>query len=468
MAQKIPKVEIQRLGQLMYTKSRLTNDYTTNTTDNQTAFLIQKFFGYDTKYLQTLNISLNLFNTVCSILDDYTGQPKTNITQEIDYNRVAYDMAWAGYAVLVCNVQDNIFKVDLAFPEGYIRDNDTQERLLFSYEVANEDSVDYYVLQKTYVTNTTSIQDDDGIITKQGSVTITSQLYRQETQGNLDNLTPVAMSTLEQTKDIPTSETMPIGVSPIVTIHNKKIESKDYGTSEWEKIASLVSSIEIQVVNIQDQFLKHLQAKLMIPRMAIPTKDKDGKKYVDVSQLEVVEIEDGQTFTPQYVKNTNDLMQYDFEYIDLLLTRLSVVSQIPKEILGIKAEGSSESEQTKQIRFSMFTKKIEFFRHQIEKGLKTIYNIRDQLGYGDNQDFICVWGDVLPQDLKTKIDFISIAREQRLMSRIKAIMQVQNISEDDAMEEARLIDAEEVDTGFELGNNPMIAEPQPTEPTVNA
>jgi hypothetical protein len=203
------------------------------------------------------------------------------------------------------------------------------------------------------------------------------------------------------------------------------------------------------MVNLQDQLIKHLQAKLLLPRMAIATKERDGRKYVDISQLEMIEIEEGQTFTPQYISNTNEQMQYAFQYIEMILTRISVVAQVPKELLGIKSEGSSESEQTKQIRFSGFTKKIEYFRKQIENGIRQIYNIREQLGYGDSTEFICVWGDILPQDLKTKIDFISIAREQKLMSRIKAIMQLQNISQEEAEQEVELINAEEVITDFE-------------------
>lgn len=446
--QLVSKTDNTRISNLASVKTRLTSDYLTNQGDKQTSFVVAKYFKEDTKFLEVLNISFNLLNNMCSIYNDYTGKP--NLNYEIDIEGVAYDMAWAGYSVMVASIVDGFFTCQKVNPENYVRDSETQERLLFAYEVENNDTINYYILEKKYIVSTTSIKDDNGIITKQGKTTIENKLYKLSSKGSLQNATEVPLSTIPETTDIPPAETLAIGRSPIFVFNNQKINNLFYGSSEYDKVKSIIQSIEIQSVNIQDQLLKHLQAKLLLPRMALPTRSNtNGEKFVDLSKLEVLEVEEGATFTPQYVTNTNNLIQHAFTLFELLLSRFCGVSQIPKELLSITSEGGSEAYSTKLIRFSVFIKKIEKYRDVIQKQLKEIDNVRNQLGFGDGSKFICLWDSVLPADSSVEITNLISLRNSGLISKLKAIMQAQDISLEEAEKELLLIDGESENIDFE-------------------
>lgn len=446
--QLLSKTENSRISQLASVKQKLTSDYLTNQNDNQTAFIVAKYFKFDTTYLETINVSFNILNNIASIYNDYTAEPNTNFDVSVD--GLAYDMCWAGYGVLVATVNEGVFGLQKVNPESYVKDSNNQERLLFAYETTQGDAVNNYILEKKYITTTTSSKNEDGIIIKQGKVEITNTLYKLTSKSDLTNATQVPLETLTYTADLPPVETMAIGRSPIFLFNNQRIDNDFYGNSEFDKFKSIAQSIEIQAVNIQDQLLKHLQAKLLLPRMALPTKTStSGEKFIDLSKMEVLEVDEGQTFTPQYVSNTNDLIQHAFSYFELLMDRLCGVAQIPKELLSIKSEGGSEAYATKLVRFSVFLKKIERYRKIIEKQLKEIDVVRNQLGYGDGSQFVCVWEPVLPADDSVEITNIISLRTNGLMSKLKAIMQSQKLSLDEAEKELMLINDENVDISFE-------------------
>lgn len=439
MAQKITTIiEGNRLRQISKYEEMLSDDYLSNLKIAQTAFIYEKFFkggesAQRQERLDLLNISYSIPLLISERLADYVGEPSSPY-EELDLFNFVFDYSWGGYSVMKCRKVDSKFVIEHISPDGYILCDDGSEQLL-SYLLKENDSgmVEQYVLVQTYT---------KGVIQ--------NELYKLDvgyTDGSIKG-SPVPLATLEETSGILEEEKTGFKENPIVVTHNTKISSTKYGDSDIRKVRSLITSIEVQAVNIQDQMLKHLQAKLAIPVSKMPINKKTG--LVDISKLEVIGMENGDPH-PMYVTNTNPLIEKSFEQIEKFIIQIATILAIPIEFFGIKAVGGAESEGTKIIRLSPFIKHVERVRKAFNKSFKKI----EKIAKGFNvsiEDTAIVWGDVFPKNKASEADELSIALDSRLISLKKAIMRYQGISAEEAEKEVKIILKENADiTVEELG-----------------
>lgn len=430
MAKIINATEGKRLYELDQFHSMLSDDYLTDQKNLQTKFVYEQFFKGNAliakERLELLNLSYSLPSLIVEKFADYVGQPVTSL--DVDIDKYVSSFIWGGMAIFRPRVTNFKFFVDYVSPSEYILEDDGTERVLTYYETTDERDVTVkYVLEQRYVKNT-----------------VTRTLYKVTELFYVSEYSvlgqPVPLDAHPATAGLPEFEILPnIERSPLVRANNRIIKGTKHGTSEIRKVRSLISSIEIEAVNIQDQFLKHLQAKLAMPVSAAKT-DKDG--MINVRDLQVIAMEAGDTL-PAYIVNSNPLIQESFTQIENFIRQICAILSIPVEFVGLKEPGGAESEGTKKIRLSTFIKKVEKIRTKIESALFELFEIKKAWSAVEKgEEFSVVWPDVFPADKKELASELDIAQNAKLISNIKAIMLYQDLTEEEALAEQEIINKE--------------------------
>jgi len=437
----INPVEAQRLRLISDFQAMLTDDYLTDTAHIQTEFIYNKFFKEVTETKRTdrlalLNIGTGIVGLISENIADYAGEPKTNIP--VDIHQFVQARSWGGYAVMKCRLVKGELKIEYASPDGYVSQDDGTEILLTYIDVTKDQksTKEKYVLKQTY---------------SPGQVV--NELFKYQvpifnTESNVNSWfqgTQVELTEIDATAELLPFEKTGLTQNPIVVVHNTFTTDPRYGDSDVRRVRSLISSIEIQLVSIQDQLLKHLSAKLAMPVSHAPL-DKDG--FLDSSKLDIILMEAGED-VPQFIVNQNPMLDKAFEDIDLLIRQVAARLSFPISFFGLKETGGAESADAKLIRISSFLKKIGKVRDAFTNGLKQVQAIAEEwkIPVGD---FMCEWGAIFPVIKRDQLDELSLAVESKLMSRRRAIMLYNDMDEATADKELALIDSENADVSADL------------------
>ena len=422
MAKIVNSIDGARLQELNSFKAMLSDDYLYDEENLQTKFLVEQFFGADAAKkndrLRLLNISYSIPSLISDKFSDYVGQPSMDM--DVDIEDFVSAFIWGGYAVFNASIVNNEFAVGYNYPYEYIKDSDGSERILTYINVVDDnDNIVQYVLVQTY---------EGGFVA--------NKLYKVNSvlgvsKANAINGTQVPLETLDATRGLPDQEFLELNRSPLVLVHNKRIKSRVYGTSEINRVKSLISSIEVEVVNIQDNFLKHLSSILALPATRLK-RDEDGK--INLNEIKAVAMEAGES-APQYVMNTNPLIKDSFHQIQDMLRQICAILSIPTEFMGLESPGGAESADAKRIRMTSFIKKVEKIRKKFGDGLIELDEIRRQWFGGDAEEFIITWPDIFPEDPVRVLDQLSKAQDASLITNKKAIMRFQDITEEEALAE---------------------------------
>lgn len=422
-------VESQRIKDLARVTERISNDYLTDRSDVQTDFIKRQFFKLekDVTKLDLLNISYSVPYAICTKVSDYVGTPYFSFPIDIDEGVMT--LINGGYSVLVCRIVNDKQVVDNIEAERYVKLADGTEIIFTYYSVSDSTNTGilHYILKQSYFNGRIS----NRLYLKTNGDDIIGGLQGQE----------VPLSTLDETKALSGDEDLGITYNPIVVIHNRKLNGSKYGASEIALVESLITAIEIQKVNIIDQFLKHLQAKLALPTRQL-VKDKDGR--VDVRALEAFPLESGDPI-PTYIVNSNPLMKESFTDIEHCLRQIAAITGVPAEFLGLKDVGGAESGDAKAIRISMFLKKVERIREKFSTALIQVHKIFKDFGLKDLGEPFVSWDEVFPIDGLQVANEMGTALDNRLISRVRAIMKYQNLDEEEARKELELINSENAD-----------------------
>ena len=428
----VNSTEGQRIRQLGEFKQMLSDEYLYNTKIAQTKFIFEQWFtSGDSNFtrlqrLKLLNISMGLPAMIAEKFADYTGQP--NEPYGVDVFEHTFAFSWAGYSVMKVRVVDGEVKVEKAQPEGYVKYDDGGEQLLTAIDHEDIDGkTHHYLFEQFY---RPGIIDNSLYEIKASLIAGDTAIYG----------VPVPLDSIPATRGIVEQEFTKLNRNPVVTVNNAFIGSSKYGTSEIKRIRSLLSSIEIQVVNIQDQLLKHLAAIFAIPASKLAV-DKDTG-LVNMTNMRIIGMEVGDT-PPQYVSNQNPLIEKSFDTIEDLLRQIGAILSLPLEFMNIKGEGGVESAEAKGIRISAFLKKVERIRGKVELGIDEVHEIATEWGLGvSDEEYSVIWGEVFPTDKAKEAEELSSAVDGRILSRLKAIMRYQGLTEEEALVEMDRINKE--------------------------
>lgn len=381
----INSIDGKHLYELDEFHSMLSDEYLYDKENKQTKFLLEQFYRYEQdkgiERMKLLNLSYSLPSLITEKFADYVGEPETSLDFELD--SFVSSFIWGGLAIFRPQLIDGEFKVSYVPANEYILSDDGSEKIFTYYEVVdNQNFKKVYIYEEKFEKNL-----------------VTRKLYEVSKLQNSREYSvegkEVPLNTIPATSNVAPFETLPnITRSPLVKVHNRILVGSKYGTSEIKKIRSLISSIEIEAFNIQDQFLKHLQAKIAVPATALKV-DKNGK--ANVRDLEAFAMEAGDTM-PAYVVNGNPLIDKSFDQIEDFLRQICAILTIPTEFMGLKDGGSAESADTKRIRLVSFIKKVEKIRKKFEKGFTELLEIKNAWVSGEEKEVMVSWPSIFPDN----------------------------------------------------------------------
>lgn len=430
--------ESRRIRYIEDLRSKLNNNYLTDPSDKQTKFLLDQFFRateskkkdvprYALDKMELLNISFALPYTISSIIADYVGLPVTTLPVEVEESVMAY--SWAGYSVFSTYVRDGEVEIETVDPAEYVQYDDYEAIYRYYREHGKR-----YILEMIYKM-------------ENGSCMRYSNLYEQSDNLGVEEYgimgTPVPLSTIPSLMGIPEVEDLNIDMIPLTKIHNTRLSRSPYGTSDIDKVMSLITSIEVAAVNIQDQFLKHLQAKLAVPISSLARDEKTG--MVDVRRLEVIGVDIGEQL-PQYILNQNPMIQHSFTHIEMMLKQLCGILKLPAEFFPVTIKAGAESSETKEIRMGNFMKRVQKIRRRYTMALEEINRIVEKYNPSSAENvetFTVVWAEIFPKDKHKEALELQVGVTSGFISRKTAIMRYLEINEAKADEEMQRIKEED-------------------------
>lgn len=223
---------------------------------------------------------------------------------------------------------------------------------------------------------------------------------------------------------------------PIVQINNIKSSGQLFGKSDYKDIQPLVQEHNDRVTHISVQLIKHMNARLSVPQGTL-----DDKGELRAAEVDMFEVGEGDT-KPEYVTNNNPLIDKGFEQILQLLRRISAISKVPTDVLGIEPKGGVEKVEAMRLRLFNTTRKVARKRLYIEGRLKGILKMALQLeGIKDPADISIEWGDPLPEDELTKTTIAIDQIQGGVKSKRKAIKELQELTDEEL--DAELAEIEE-------------------------
>ncbi len=182
---------------------------------------------------------------------------------------------------------------------------------------------------------------------------------------------------------------------PVFQIDNFKTVKERFGISAYESVMNLFEEINDRITQISVQLIKHLNAKVAVGE-GILTKKGEVESDQDVFLVEKGDV------VPQYITNSNPLIEEGFKQIEAILKQICTVTQTPVSFLGLDEKGGAEKVETVKIRLAAFLKKIKRKQRSYEAKLvdifKTALFFEGTKKWPEDLDIDFTWDYGLPRD----------------------------------------------------------------------
>lgn len=194
----------------------------------------------------------------------------------------------------------------------------------------------------------------------------------------------------------------------VVHVPNFALDDMWYGIDDITEHRSILDEINNRITQISDILDKHADAPIAVP-VGTLREDSNGNVVYNVAQEKVFEITGKDDVIPQYITNSNPLVDQAFKELEMLIDLLFTVSEIPSVALGRNDSGTSGSSGLSiKWRMNSLLSKINRKRQYYEKGLKRVYLIAQML---ENAVGIDTYDVVIPK-LKFKTGLPKDAMEE--------------------------------------------------------
>ncbi len=224
--------------------------------------------------------------------------------------------------------------------------------------------------------------------------------------------------------DLPEEESTELDYIPVFQIDNFKTVKERFGISTYESVMNLFEELNDRITQISVQLIKHLNAKVAVGEGVLTKKGE-----IDNDQ-ELFLVEKGD-IVPQYITNSNGLIEEGFKQIEGILRQICTVTQTPTTFLGLDDQGGAEKVETVKIRMASFLKKIKRKQRSYEAKLvdilKTALFFEGTKKFPDNTEIKFVWDYGLPRDLLTEAQTHQILVESGIESVETAIRELKDL-----------------------------------------
>lgn len=142
---------------------------------------------------------------------------------------------------------------------------------------------------------------------------------------------------------LPESEQTGWDIIPIFIANNPKDGKKTDGVSDYRSLYSLLEELTRVNSQIATQLEKHADAKLAVPPGVL-----DEKGQVAHQKMEMIEVDasDGGMMIPEYITNSNPLIDAAFQQKKEVMEDIARISQVAFILLDLESKGGVKKDET--------------------------------------------------------------------------------------------------------------------------
>lgn len=200
--------------------------------------------------------------------------------------------------------------------------------------------------------------------------------------------------------------------------------------STFDIIESLVWTYEKNIVSIQSQFLKYLEAWLVMRgvKFSSDQRNTDGTVKANIIQKKIVQTEDPSAWI-EYVTMQNPALMQMIEYnTNDILRQVSNITSIPSFYFGIVEQTGAYGEMATYLRLQDFVTECEKYRELYNDVFAEMFEIL-------SVDGSLIWQNVIKERNSDLLDELTKENTLGIVSKKRMIMQYYWLSEEDAIKE---------------------------------
>lgn len=200
--------------------------------------------------------------------------------------------------------------------------------------------------------------------------------------------------------------------------------------STFDIIESLVWTYEKNIVSIQSQFLKYLEAWLVMRgvKFSSDQRNTDGTVKANIIQKKIVQTEDPSAGI-EYVTMQNPALMQMIEYnTNDILRQVSNITSIPSFYFGIVEQTGAYGEMATYLRLQDFVTECEKYRELYNDVFEEMFALL-------SIDWSLIWQNVIKERNSDLLDELTKENTLGIVSKKRMIMQYYWLSEEDALKE---------------------------------
>lgn len=392
----ISSVDNNRMKSIESNKELINLDYLTDQSNSLTKLITDLFFNWKAddvtvkaewlEKLKVLNHTIALPYKIATTKSKFFGKPSTNLEVE-DLREQVISYVYGGFSVFAIDETDEAWRpiINKYDPEQYVKGIEFD--MLVTY--LTDENSKIYVFVKEFP------NDQSG--------TVRNKLYKLVwgitawVEGNF-----VPLDTLDQTAHLEDEDNFWVQEDLLYTVHDYKLKNTAYGTPQIGMVRTLLNQLNVELVNIKDQFIKHLQAKLAIQGIDASRMPKDADDNINIRDAEAIFIENWAN-SPEYIQNRNELLKDAVEILDKYIGWIATSLSIPQELVWLSGQTGTESTESKGMRYSDFTKDIEDIHDWYKKAFAKMFEVvitidKNYLQDSEEKEFTYMQESVMPRD----------------------------------------------------------------------
>lgn len=274
-----------------------------------------------------------------------------------------------------------------------------------------------------------------------GTVTVDRQAWKTDEKGVNGQEVDISVWNAVTGRNLEATSTLDIPELPFAQADNSRPGKDGYGKSDYADIIPQLAEINERRTQLATQFLKNLDAKMVLPKN-LEGDDGNPKDFDTI----FADANDDAAIA-RFVTQNSTLFAEAEEHIMSQIRLISTVTGVPFWAL---TKGSMP-DRVESLRIQMFSavRKTHRKRAKLRRAAQDIIRKGFMLlGTELTQDPIIRFGDALPEDELIEAETKSTLVRSGLLSHRSAIMELGNLSEEDAQKELDTIEAENKIAGF--------------------
>lgn len=349
----------------------------------------------------------------------------------------AYNQSEYGFEVLLGYVKENKFYIQVVEKDQYFPQKDGS--VIFATYIYDPKDAAKPTKDRARLLYTQQY------IQEENRVKIERRLWTVNTYGKADDQVPLIYAGITALDE----ETIDgLNRFPIEQIDNGRKTRWGFGKSDYADIMPQLAEVNERRTHISVQLLKNLDAKLQLPKLDA-LKDEQG----NLKPFDYFMPENKDDAEAKYITNDNALIDPSEKHIESQLKVISWITSVPMfELLK-----SAMPERVESLRIQLFgaVRKTDKKRAQIIKGLRNLlYTGFLMINGAEMKGRVKIaFSDVLPTDDLQQTQIESEEVNAGLSSKKSAIKRLHNLTDEEADQEIKQIQAEQIQSGAINPNN---------------